>query len=163
MLPLIILYGVTTFTNSVFSKLCSNATRGTAKSTYALYYALHSAIACIFYFFSSGASVKLNSVTLLYSTVFALLILTNMLISMLKLRYASILGAGILISPISILFTALCGVVIFSETIAPVTYIRVALMTVSAVLIFFDIRVRDKKSDNVKADNGKSKSASDLK
>ena len=144
----ILIFGITTFTNSIFSKLCSNATRGTSKTTYALYYALHSAIACVFYFFSGGASVKLNTVTLLYSLALALLILLNMLISMLKLRYASILGAGILVSPISIMFTSLCGVLIFSETIAATTYIKVALLTVSALLIYFDLRVRTGKSES---------------
>ena len=161
MTPLILAYGISTFTNSVFAKLCSNATRGTSKTTYALYLALHSAIACIFYFLSSGASVRLNTVTLLYSLTFAVLILINMLVAMLKLRYASILGAGILISPVSIMFTSLCGVIIFSETIAPVTYVRVALMTVSAVLIFFDIRIMAKKDGNT--DAGKEKAKSNLK
>jgi drug/metabolite transporter (DMT)-like permease len=125
--------------------------------------ALHSAIACIFYFFSGGASVRLNAATLLYALALALLILINMLIGMLKLRYASILGAGILISPINIIFTSLCGVIIFSEKIAPSTYYKVALMTVSALLIYADLRVRTKKEGApTKAEDAK-KPRTDLK
>jgi hypothetical protein len=163
MTVLIIIYGITAFTNSIFSKLCSNATKGTSKATYALYCALHSAIACVFYFISSGASVRLNATTLLYALALALLILINMLIGMLKLRYASILGAGILISPINIIFTSLCGVIIFSEKIAPSTYYKVALMTVSALLIYADLRVRTKKEGApTKAEDAK-KPRTDLK
>ena len=163
MTAFIIIFGITNFTNTIFSKLCSNATRGTSKSTYALYCSLHSAIACLFYFISSGASIKLNTATLLYSVFFALSILVNMIIGMLKLRYASILGAGILISPISIIFTSLCGVVIFSETISPSIYYKVALMTVSALLIYTDLRVRTKKSENFTEKAKSEKPKTDLK
>ena len=81
---------------------------------------------------------------------------------MLKLRYASILGAGILVSPFSIMFTSLCGVLIFSETIAYTTYIKVALLTVSALLIYLDLRVRTSKNGNV-TDPEKEKPKADLK
>lgn len=138
----ITLYAVTAFSNSAFSKLCSNTVTGGGRARYAAYYTVHSFVACIFYIVSGGFSISLNLPTLIYSVAFALAILINMLVSMLMLKQMNVLGAGILSNPLRILLTSAMGAMIFGEIITCTVVIRILLMGVSAVLIYLDLRKR---------------------
>ena len=144
---LIILYAVTAFSNSALSKTCSTTVTG-GRARYAAYYSVHSFIACIFYTISSGFNLSVNLPTLIYSVVFALLILANMLVSMLILRRMNVLGAGILSTPLRLIVIATMGALLFGESITSTVIIRITLMSVAAVLIFIDVRKRGKKKSD---------------
>ena len=144
MTVLIIIYALFVFLGSVMSKLCSNVTRGESRSAYALYFTVHSLVACIFFIVSSGGNPELNLPTIIYSLLLAATILINMLISMLMLRYASILGSGLLTSPFKIFLTSLVGVIMFNEALTSTVLIRVAILTLSAALVYTDVRIQAK-------------------
>ncbi len=146
---LILIYALSKISESFSHKFCSASMAGESGTSYGYYYVTHSLVACIFFILSGGFSISINTATLLFSVALAAVILINMLVSMLKLRYMNVLGAGILTTPLNLLLIALAGNLLFGEDITLSVCLKILVTTVSAVLIFIDIQ-RNKERDNDK-------------
>ena len=151
---LILIYALSRICESFSHKLCSASMTGESGTSYGYYYVTHSLVACIFFILSGGFSISINTATLLFSVALAAVILINMLVSMLKLRYMNVLGAGILTTPLNLLLIALAGNLLFGEDITLSVCLKILVTTVSAVLIFIDIQRNKGHDDNKENDKG---------
>ena len=150
---LLITFAALAFGERIFGKLCSAAINGESRASYGYYYVTHSLLACVFFLLSGGFSFNLNLYTLLYSVALAAAILLNMLTSLLMLRCMNILGSGILATPLTLLLTALSGVIIWSESLTISVYLKIIITTASAFFIFLDIGGHRVKFESRKNDD----------
>ena len=150
-MPLLIaLYALSRFGESFSQKITSGAMSGQSKVSYGFYYITHSLIACIFFIISGGFSISVNLPTFLYSVALGGSILINMLVAILILRCMNVLGSGILSTPLSLSLIAVAGNLMFGEEITTSTLMKIIVTSVSAVLIFIDVRMTEKKTSGEK-------------
>jgi len=145
---LIIIYATSSFGCRVGGKLCSSAMEGESKASYGYYYIIHSLASCIFFVISGGFSVSVDLVTLLFSLALAATILLGMLVSMLSLRYMNVLGVGLLTTPLNLLLITVFGIIIWDEESSLSTWLKILVTSLSAFLIFFDVRASERKRGN---------------
>lgn len=147
---LIVLFAMSKFGEGFSQKIASGAMSGESKVSYGFYYVTHSLIACIFFVISGGFSISVNLPTFIYSVMLGGSILINMLVSMLILRCMNILGSGVLSTPIQLSLIAVASNLIFGEEITSSTLMKIIVTSFSAVLIFIDIRITEKKAKGEK-------------
>lgn len=126
-------------------KLCSVTMEGESEASYSYYYITHSLVACIFFIFSGGFSISVNGFTLLYSVCLAASVILSMLVTMMSLRCMSVLGTGILSTPLTLLLTALSGALIWGEPITLSVCLKILVTSVAAAVIFLDTKATKKQ------------------
>ena len=133
--------------SKVFSKLCSNILIQNSVAKYSLVLIINSFVACLFFGIFGGFKISVNSVTLLYSIIYAAIAAVSIVSNVIVYRYASISNANIVSSSCSMVCTAIAGWIFFSEEIDILNVIRLLIMIVAIVFVFFD---QKKKESTIK-------------
>ena len=122
----------------LFQKLCSDTVVGDSKSAYVLFLAVNGLFACGFFWLFGGLRIHLNLTTLIYSLVYAAVLTMLLIANLLVYQYATIAAVNIIPTGFSLLGSMLIGYAFFGEEIGWRTVVRIAIMIVASVLIFFD-------------------------
>ena len=151
----VFIYALSMIGDKATNKLTSVVMDGENRSTYYSHCAIRSLVACLFFFMLGGFSISINTKTLLFSLGYGLSILAYILINLFSLRFMNVLGAGILSTPLNLILTAVMGVLLWEEDITLSRYLAIILTSVSALLIFIDIRHLAKQDNKGKSDAGR--------
>ena len=122
----------------LFSKFCSNLIVGNTTAGYALFYTLNSLVACGFFLVTSGFDLTLNLPTLLYSFLYALVVLAALFFSLLAYRLFAVASLSVLSSALTPVTTSLVGALLFREHPGARTLIRIGVMLIAVFLVFAD-------------------------
>ena len=151
----VLIYALSMIGDRATNKLTSVVMDGESRSTYYSHCMIRSLAACLFFFMLGGFSISINAKTLLFSLGYGLAILAHIFIGLFSLRFMNVLGAGILSTPPNLILTAIMGVLLWNEEITASKYIAIILTSISALLMFIDIRNTGKKSAEDKNGSGR--------
>ncbi|MBE6637711.1 MAG: hypothetical protein E7618_07935 [Ruminococcaceae bacterium] len=124
-----------------FGKKCSTMIVGKSVASYALYNIFMGVVACIFFFFTGGCTVSVNLPTLGYALLYALTSLVALVIGLVAYHFASISAITLITGTCGLIATSSFGALLFDESFAPSTILRIVLMLTAVVLSFWDRRV----------------------
>ena len=134
----------------------NSATLGGGKTDRPVFVIITAAIACLFFAAINGFAIRFNAVTLLYACGFSAVVLSSLVLTLAIYRYASIPAVSVIRSTFNLLTTSLLGSVLFSEKIAANTWVRIALLIVASILIYFSrTGVKRKSEPNAAKDAGR--------
>ena len=122
----------------VFAKLSSNIVAGTSRAKYALYFTVNGTVACLFFLLSGGFKLSFNVPTLIYSVLYALIVTVSLVSNTIIYKLASISDVNIIVSSTGLIGSAFIGYLVFKESIGINTVIKICIMLVTIVLIFFE-------------------------
>ena len=128
----------------VFKKLCSNIMAENSAAKFSLLLIINSVVACGFFFVSGGFKLSVNAPTLIYSSVYALIVAISVVADLLVLRYVSISNANITTNVAGMICTALLGWLLFSEDLDAIKILRIAIMIVAIILEFLEQKNKTK-------------------
>lgn len=131
----------------LLSKLCSDNVVGGSTSAYTLFLTVNGLVACFFFWLFGGFRIALNRATLIYSIVYAIVITFILIFGLLIYKLATIAGVNIISAGFSLLGSMLIGYLLFDETIDLRTALRVLVMLIASILVFFDLREHDPSKD----------------
>lgn len=140
---LFLLTAVVGLGSKAFSKLCSNMLTQNSVSKYSLVLMINSLVACFFFGLFSGFSISVNTTTLIYSLIYAVIAATSVIFGFVVYRYTSISNVNIVSSSCTMICTAIIGWVFFFEDVNTLNIIRIIIMLFAIVLVFLDQRKRD--------------------
>ena len=135
---LFLIFAVVGVGSKVLSKLCSNILSENSVAKYSLVLVINSIVACVFFGISGGLKIKVNTATLLYSLIYALIVAISIITGFVVYRYASISNVNIVSSSCSMVCTAVVGWIFFSENVSVTNVIRLVIMIVAIVFVFID-------------------------
>ncbi|MBQ9086898.1 MAG: hypothetical protein IJY47_06890 [Clostridia bacterium] len=121
-----------------FSKLCSNMVAQSSAAKYSLILVVNSLVACLFFWISSGFSLSVNTYTLCYSIIYALVVAISILSGVIAYRYASISDVNVISGACGMVCTAVVGWSFFSERVETVELLRLAVMLAATGFVFLD-------------------------
>lgn len=154
---------VATLGTKAFSKLCSDMLSKNSVAKYSLFLIINSLIACAFFFVSGGFRLAVNGMTVLYASLYALVVVVSVVSSLIVYRYASISNVNVTTSACSMICTAIIGWSLFSEAFSIQGVLRLVIMLVAIGLVFLDqTRGTEQKTEGEDADRKGQKSAHDL-
>lgn len=136
---------LTSFGGKAFSKLCSDAVVGHSKVRYAVFMVVNGSVACLFFFISGGFSVDVNFPTLLYSAVYALIVVVSLVSNMIALKYVNIVTMTVVTGALGLISTSAVGIWLFNESIDAEKIIRIVIMTAAVVLFALDGKTAKKE------------------
>lgn len=147
---LITVFAVTKILSLICSKLCSNVLTACGVVGQAIYIFLVSLVSCVTYAAFTGFTFEFDRATFLLSVTLALASVCSLLISLVIYRIASVSGVNVIMTSLSLITSALIGFTIFSESIDSVKIIRIILMLIAGIFVYFEniskeTQQRDKK------------------
>ena len=113
---------------------------------YFLYLSLNGLVGALFFLFSGGFSLTLDAPTILYGALCALCVAGVLIASVFLFRLASVAAVHVLVSGFSMLATSLFGALLFDEVVDGLRILRLLLMLLAIVSIFFDRRTPAKET-----------------
>lgn len=131
------------FGGTYFSKLTSREL-GVQKVDNSLFLLINGVSACLFFAFSSGFRIGINTPTLIYAIIFALVVLGSLLFNIYAYRYISVSNLNIIKNSGSLIVSTLLGILLFNEQLQLKDYFRTGLMLIAVFLILLS----GKSSDN---------------
>lgn len=140
-------YFLSTLGSNVFLKISSNTTAKSGKAGYALFLAINSLVACLFFLIVSGFSIRLNIPTLWYSVVFAAVVVATLILGLMIYRFVKIATATVVGSAGSLFISALIGCCLFQEKLLPIDVLRIILMLAAVLFMFFGHRSARQRYD----------------
>lgn len=140
---LFLLTAVVGLGSKAFSKLCSNMLTQNSISKYSLVLMINSLVACFFFGLFSGFKISVNTTTLIYSLIYAVIAATSVIFGFVVYRYTSISNVNIVSSSCTMICTAIIGWVFFFEDVNTLNIIRIIIMLFAIVLVFLDQRKKD--------------------
>lgn len=151
---LISVFTITKILSLICSKACSNVLTSGGVVGNAIYIFLVSLISCVTYSAFTGFTLEFDKTTMLLSLVLALASVGSLLISLVIYRIASVSGVNVIMTSLSLVTSAVIGFTIFSETVTFVKLIRIVLMILAGLFVYFD-NVTKEKSTEKKSENKK--------
>ena len=124
----------------IFSKICSNNVTGGSKAKYTLFLIVNGAVACLFFWVSSGLHLALNLTTLLYSAAYAAIVTVSLIAGLMIYRFATIAGVNILSSAVGLVGSLIAGVFLFNESVDWRHFLRIGIMLLAAFFVFLDTK-----------------------
>ena len=134
------LIALSTLGGKAFTKLCSNAVTGGSRVRYLFYLTVNASVACVFFWISGGFRVQVNSLTLLYSFLYALVVFLSLVSSLLIYRYATVAGVNIITSLLGLVVSVGVGLAVFSESLDFSKILRILVMMLAALFVFLDAK-----------------------
>lgn len=128
--------GVTTFAQQKYGRSLGS------RSDIYVYALVTGVISMLFFYLSSGFSIVLNLKTLFYSLIFAGAGIAAYFVQLLVYRYMGVAEVGVITTCGKLLITSALGILLFSETVTPVSLLRIGLMTLAVLLLFMRKRKR---------------------
>lgn len=135
---LFLLFAVAGLGSKAFSKLCSIILNQNSVAKYSLVLVINSLVACLFFGIVGGFKIAVNSDTLLYSTIYAVIAAVFIVSNVVVYRYASISNVNIVSSSCGMVCTAVIGWMCFHEKLDILNATRIVIMLVAIVFVFFD-------------------------
>ena len=129
---------------NVFSKLCSNTVTHDSTARYSLVLIINSIVACFFFLCFSGFRIRLNTQTLIFASVYALVVALSVISNVIVYRYASISNVNVISSACAMICTAALGVLFFSEDFNLTSAARIVIMMLAILFVFADQRAHQK-------------------
>jgi drug/metabolite transporter (DMT)-like permease len=150
---LIFFYFAVAVVSRLLSKFNSNTVPGGDRTKYAMYFLISALAACVSFVCFSGFSINLNLPTVIYGIIFAVMAFISLLSGLHIYRYATVAVVNIFISCIGMVLTPIIAALFFSEELDLIKIIRICIVIVSSVLIYFDTRTKN-GVDTVKVKGG---------
>ncbi len=147
---LIFVFALTKILSLVCSKACSNVLQKGGILGHSIYIFLVSAISCVTYAAFTGFSFEFDTTTILLAVALAVASVLSLLISLVIYRLASVSGVNVITTSLSLVTSALIGFTIFGENVDWVKIIRIGIMVLAGVFVYFD-SVAKEKEQNQKA------------
>ena len=135
---LFLLFAVAGLGSKAFSKLCSIILNQNSVAKYSLVLVINSLVACLFFGIVGGFKIAVNSDTLLYSTIYAVIAAVSIVSNVVVYRYVSISNVNIVSSSCGMVCTAVIGWMCFHEKLDILNATRIVIMLVAIVFVFFD-------------------------
>ena len=110
---------------------------------------LTSFFACVFFAIMAGFNLSANLGTLIYATLYAMIVALSMSNSLKILQYASIASAGVVSRAGTLIVTILTGTLLFGEKSGFIAVVRVVLMVAAVIFVFLDKR-KSTQQTNIK-------------
>lgn len=123
-----------------FTKLCSNILTQSSVAKYSLVLMVNSFVASIVFFLISGLRIAINTATLIYSVLYALIVAVILITNFIVYRLVNISNANIMSRASGMVCSVLIGVLLFSESIDFKNLLRILLMLVAILFVFLDKR-----------------------
>ncbi|MBQ8893873.1 MAG: hypothetical protein IJ043_05630 [Clostridia bacterium] len=125
------------------AKLTSN-TVGKSRSSFAFFLAVNGIVACLFFLISGGFRIGINSITLLFSLLYAAVVLLALFCNLKALQLAEICNVNVMNSAGGLLINSAVGFLFFQEHIDFPKLLRILLMLGAVLLIFLEKRTGKK-------------------
>ena len=135
---LLFLYLVASVGTNSFTKLTSSELKQAARAKYLLYITLNGILACLFFWMFGGFAISVNTVTLIYALIYAVIVAGSLIVTPLAYNLMSVSGVGIIRSGCGLVCTATVGALLFSEEITPKVILRIVLTLVSVILVMLE-------------------------
>ena len=124
------------------AKFSSNALVGKPASSYAFFMVISGAVSCLFYLATNGFRLYTTPTMFLFSFGFTLALCLSNVGILTVYRYMNVANVLVILSSAQLIITAVCGKILFDETITATTVIRILVMLVCIFLMFLDGRTR---------------------
>ena len=121
----------------LFGKLCSNFVAGGSAAGYMVYFIFNGVVSCVFFYIISGFHISLNPLTVLYSAIFALIVMLSV-VGLYAYKLTDVATVTILTSTCGLVATSALGIILFQETLTLQTALRVVIILVAVILSFLD-------------------------
>ena len=104
-------------------------------------------IALVVFAVSSGFNLQFNFKTVIYAIFYSLVVIASYSCSLIIFKFISVSESGFYSTGLTLVITAICGYLLFSEPFTLISVIRVVLMLISLLLIYLTER-KTNKNDN---------------
>ena len=104
-------------------------------------------IALMVFAVSSGFNLQFNFKTVIYAIFYSLVVIASYSCSLIIFKFISVSESGFYSTGLTLVITAICGYLLFSEPFTLISVIRVVLMLISLLLIYLTER-KTNKNDN---------------
>jgi drug/metabolite transporter (DMT)-like permease len=149
MLPILLLILLISSTgSSCFAKGTSRVVAGASRAKYSLFLTVNGLVACFFFWMFSGFSLSVNSVTLFFSAIYAVIVASLIILNMIAYSMVSISGVNIILNGCGLLCTSAVGFLFFSEEISPRTLAKILIMMIAIMLTFIETKRGEAKKAN---------------
>lgn len=149
MMPTILLsiFLLSNFGSSIFVKQCSNQIGADNPKGYGWFLFANSIVSCLFFWLSNGLQLRLNWQTVLYSILFAVVVLGTLILSLYVYRFVSVAGVTIVRNAGSLVLGAIAGSLLFQEQLNAADFIRILLLAGAVVMFAVSTGMQNKKYD----------------
>lgn len=137
---LFLIFSLVTLGSKIFSKLCSNEVAHNSIAKFSLILIVNSLVACVFFYISSGFIIAINLSTFIYSIVYATIVALSLILQLIVYRYATISNVNVITSVTTMVCTSIVGWCVFFEKIDTDGILKLVLMSIAVILVFFDQR-----------------------
>ena len=121
-----------------FAKLCSNMVAQSSAAKYSLVLIVNCLVACLFFAISGGFRLRINTATLIYSVIYAMVAAASVVSNLIVYRLTKISNVNVISGACSMVCTVLLGWMLFSEPLSPIKLLRILLMLIAIYLVFVD-------------------------
>lgn len=135
----------------IFTKLTSNQISKKSSADFARFLIINGLCACAFFLVSGKFQIHLNSVTLLFAFIYAVIVFASLLLNVISFRLIEISNLNVIRNTGSMLINLAVGFFLFSEAVTFKNILRIVLMCVATFLIFLG---KKGKSGEVKKGTG---------
>ncbi|MBE6548943.1 MAG: hypothetical protein E7670_00780 [Ruminococcaceae bacterium] len=143
-IPLLFLItAVVSLGSKAFLKLCSNILTQNSVAKYSLILIINSFVACLFFGIFGSFKIAVNRATFLYSVIYAVIAAVSIISGVVVYRYASISNVNVVSSSCGMICTAIVGWIFFTEKVDRLNIIRLIIMLVAIVFVFFDQKKKE--------------------
>lgn len=147
---LITVFFITKILSLVCSKMCSNVLQTCGALGQAIYIFLVSLVSCVTYAAFTGFTFEFDTATFLLSVTLAIASVSSLLISLVIYRIASVSGVNVVMTSLSLITSALIGFIVFSEAVDNVKIIRIILMLLAGIFVYFENISNETQQDKKK-------------
>ena len=134
----------------LFGKKVSNMLRGKGLLENALYWLITGCGGCIFFALSSGLNIKINSIVVLYSLLYAFIVMLSLLYNIFAYRLVKISNLNIISNSGSLIVQFVLGFFLFHEALKISGFVRLILMLVALSFVFLGTNKEKSQKSNSK-------------
>ena len=141
-ITLLILTGLFSLGGSCTSKLNSNHLSKNQETGFPFFFAINSVAACCFFLIEGGFRLSVNLPTLLYSVLYAGVVVLAIFSNLKALQAAEISNVNVASGAGTLLLTSAVGFLFFRESLTLTKALRILLMLAGTLLIFLERRTK---------------------
>ena len=112
-------------------------------ASYPVFFATKGIVACIFFLFTSKLQLGLDSVSAIFSFLYALVVLLTVYSNMKTLQAIPVAYKSVILSFVSLFVTSSLGVILFNEALSFRIVLRIIIMFAASLLIFFERKSKE--------------------
>lgn len=106
-------------------------------------------VASLFFYAISGFCIKLNGITLLYSGIFALVVISGYYCSLPVYRFMGVAEAGVFSSTLKLTLSYIFGILLYDENVDIRAIIRFLIMILCSLFMYLSLKKKVKSEKSV--------------